>query len=56
LNKLLQQVNHKPFNSSSEQHKKATLHLIERLQAFQQENNINLSNEIEVLQHQTINN
>lgn len=55
LNKLLQQVQHKPFNPSSEQHKKANAHLIERLQVFQKENNINLSNEIETLQHQTTN-
>jgi len=49
LGKMLQQVHHQPNNPSSTQHKQATQNLIERLQAFQEENNVNLSNEIEVL-------
>jgi len=56
LKKLLQQVHHQPFNPSSTQHKAATQNLIERLQTFQQENEINLSQEIDSLQDYIINN
>ncbi len=54
LDKLLQQVNHQPFNPYSAQHQTATKQLINRLQAFQQEHGINLNEEINVLSNQIL--
>jgi len=52
LDKLLKQVHHQPFNPSSQKHKEATGQLIERLQLFQTDYNIDLNLEINFLNKQ----
>jgi len=52
LDKLLKQVNHQPFNPSSQKHKEATRKLVERLQLFQNDHNIDLHQEINLLHNQ----
>lgn len=52
LKRLMQQVNHKPFNPNSKQHQSASMKLIEKLQLFQKAHGIDLENEIDLL-HQS---
>lgn len=52
LDKLLKQVHHKPFNAASQKHRKATQLLIERLEVFQKNHQVNLSVEMDLLMHQ----